>query len=199
MWLTVKEGAASGSTFPLDAGTVVIGRDASATIRLDDDQVSRRHAQVVVSDGRAELSDLGSTNGTFVDGHRLTSPVVLRAGQQVKIGKHVLVVGAPAAPAGPAGSATVVGGVASTPAGPAAAPPPQPVGAAARQVPAAQAGARPALAPAPPPGPRAGIEALAPPPSDPETLRHVGIVLLWIGWVVLLLVMVAVTGAITGN
>jgi transcriptional regulator with PAS, ATPase and Fis domain len=52
---------------------LVIGREAPGGIRLADNLVSRRHVQVSHEDGRFAVGDLGSRNGTFVDGHRVTS------------------------------------------------------------------------------------------------------------------------------
>jgi pSer/pThr/pTyr-binding forkhead associated (FHA) protein len=63
---------------------------------LDDDEVSRYHAIVRVSDGGADITDLGSTNGTFVDGRRLSGRVALVDGSVIFVGQtepRVVVVG----------------------------------------------------------------------------------------------------------
>ncbi|WP_068433821.1 FHA domain-containing protein [Piscicoccus intestinalis] len=64
-----------GRRWSLAAGAqVVIGRSADADIRIDDPEVSRRHAQLVATGpGGWVVSDLGSVNGTYVDGRRVTS------------------------------------------------------------------------------------------------------------------------------
>ncbi|MCA9712342.1 MAG: FHA domain-containing protein [Myxococcales bacterium] len=64
-------GPGTPRTFPLPVGEHVIGREAGVQIRIEDDDVSRRHAKLVVTRGPSvSLVDLGSTNGTFVDGRR---------------------------------------------------------------------------------------------------------------------------------
>ncbi|OWK37821.1 ABC transporter ATP-binding protein [Fimbriiglobus ruber] len=75
------------------AGSMLIGRDADAHIPLVHPQVSRRHAIIDrLADGRVVLRDLGSANGTFVNGARLTTrPVPLKPGDQINIGPYGLV------------------------------------------------------------------------------------------------------------
>jgi DNA-binding winged helix-turn-helix (wHTH) protein len=72
--------------FPLSIGEHVIGRDADVEIRLDDSTVSRRHARLVVTAERAVLEDFGSKNGTFRGSARVTAPVVLADGDDIRIG-----------------------------------------------------------------------------------------------------------------
>lgn len=76
---------------PLEAGENVLGRAADATVRIDAPGVSRRHARIVVGDGRAVLEDLGSTNGTHYKESRLDAPVRLRDGDVFRLGSQVLV------------------------------------------------------------------------------------------------------------
>jgi len=84
-WLDID-----GSAYPLVASTTVIGRGDEADIVLDDPGVSRRHAEIrVTTDGPhlvATLRDLGSTNGTFVDGERVGA-VQLVEGSSVTVGR----------------------------------------------------------------------------------------------------------------
>jgi DNA-binding winged helix-turn-helix (wHTH) protein len=77
--------------FPLMDGDHVIGRESDAGIRLDSPKVSRRHAKIVVSGGRAVLIDLGSKNGAFVRGIRITGPTPLEPGDEVRIGPFALI------------------------------------------------------------------------------------------------------------
>jgi pSer/pThr/pTyr-binding forkhead associated (FHA) protein len=70
---------------------VVIGRE-DADLDLDDDELSRRHAVVRRFANRLQVEDLGSTNGTFVDGNRIAEPTLLGGGAEIKIGTTVLVV-----------------------------------------------------------------------------------------------------------
>ncbi len=74
----------------LTDGVTTIGRDAEATIALDDDLVSRRHAVIEISNGGAFLDDLGSRNGTFVNAVRVVDRVELRNSDRIGIGDHVL-------------------------------------------------------------------------------------------------------------
>lgn len=100
--LVAVEGPHAGQSFPLIDGASTIGRGDSATIRLANDvAASRSHAQLRWSGGRAEIEDLGSTNGTELDGVRITSTVPLRDGSVVGIGDTKLVLYLPGEPLGP--------------------------------------------------------------------------------------------------
>ncbi|MGI4757606.1 MAG: FHA domain-containing protein [Janthinobacterium lividum] len=68
------------------AGSVVIGRDPKCEEPLDDPLLSWRHARITRSGNRVSVEDLGSRNGTFVDGVRITSPTDLKAGQVIGLG-----------------------------------------------------------------------------------------------------------------
>jgi DNA-binding winged helix-turn-helix (wHTH) protein len=86
--------AASGSAFlfwtggptPLQEGENFIGRDPAAVVVLDGLRVSRRHARLVVSLGTAIVEDLGSKNGTVLNGKRLSVPTSLSDGDVIDIG-----------------------------------------------------------------------------------------------------------------
>jgi hypothetical protein len=79
--------ADNGIKLDLPDGTSVIGREqTSAELVLNDPTVSRRHAQVEVSREKVTIRDLGSSNGTFVNGHKVESDVELRLGDTVQIG-----------------------------------------------------------------------------------------------------------------
>ena len=62
-----------GRRIPLVNAVTVIGRAGDVDVPLDDAGVSRRHAEIHLADGRARVVDLGSTNGTFVDGERVSA------------------------------------------------------------------------------------------------------------------------------
>lgn len=70
----------------LTDGENVLGRGADSLVWIDAQSVSRRHARVLVGSGVATLEDLGSKNGTFVNGKRLTAPIALRDGDELRIG-----------------------------------------------------------------------------------------------------------------
>lgn len=74
----------------LRAGENVLGRDPDAVAWIDSPTVSRRHARIVVTDEGAMLEDLGSHNGTFVRGQRLTRPVALRDRDEMRLGSVVM-------------------------------------------------------------------------------------------------------------
>ncbi|HWJ10471.1 MAG TPA: FHA domain-containing protein, partial [Nocardioides sp.] len=61
-----------------------------AAIRLDDDYVSTRHARIVSSGGQWYVEDLGSTNGTYLGSQRITQPVPVGLGSQVRVGKTIV-------------------------------------------------------------------------------------------------------------
>lgn len=87
--LSVIAGNAAGSQIPLTDDELVIGRLASPEGRLGNDpELSRRHARIRrTEDGALEIEDLGSTNGTVVNGRRITEPAPLRPGDVVEIGQ----------------------------------------------------------------------------------------------------------------
>jgi DNA-binding CsgD family transcriptional regulator len=82
----ILSGAERGLVLPLEPGAHTIGRAAASQVRLDLDGVSRRHATITVgADGVATISDLGSTNGTFVNGMHVTR-IALREGDRIDVG-----------------------------------------------------------------------------------------------------------------
>jgi predicted component of type VI protein secretion system len=84
-FLIVRSGARSGERIEV-SGELVIGRE-NADVTLEDEEVSRRHLAVRPHDDGVELEDLGSTNGTFVDGARLSATVVISESARVMIGE----------------------------------------------------------------------------------------------------------------
>jgi pSer/pThr/pTyr-binding forkhead associated (FHA) protein len=71
-------------------GTLQVGRAEACQIRLPDTYASSFHARIYNRDGSWYIEDLGSTNGTYLNQRRITSPAELRAGDKVKIGKTTL-------------------------------------------------------------------------------------------------------------
>jgi DNA-binding winged helix-turn-helix (wHTH) protein len=71
---------------PLARGENVIGRAADALISVASSKVSRRHARIVVADGRATLEDLGSKNGTYLGDRRIEGPEELKPGDCITVG-----------------------------------------------------------------------------------------------------------------
>ena len=75
---------------PLLEGVNVIGRAPDAAIQIDSPGISRYHARVLVAHGEATLEDLGSKNGTSLNGTRLTTPQPLGDGNEIRVGAIVL-------------------------------------------------------------------------------------------------------------
>jgi ABC-2 type transport system ATP-binding protein len=92
--LRVVQGADAGHSYEV-TGTIVVGRDASADLVLDDDQISRQHLQLTAADGHAIVEDLGSTNGSFVNGRLLTGPESLSGGDRIQVGRTLIELIAP--------------------------------------------------------------------------------------------------------
>jgi len=80
----------NGVAFPLREGRNVIGRDPQAQIRLDSAAVSRRHAAITITGDDAILHDLGSRNGTHVNGEKLEAARPLRAGDEIRIAQFAI-------------------------------------------------------------------------------------------------------------
>jgi len=87
--LVITEGSNAGVTVPLGTLPILLGRGADATIRLDDDYVSTRHARFVPNGDDWYVEDLGSTNGTYIGSQRITTPMVVAIGVQVRVGKTI--------------------------------------------------------------------------------------------------------------
>lgn len=87
--LTVEGGPQSGLTYVLGPGNTVAGRGAETAIFLPDVTVSREHVRFSVDPSGLSMSDLASTNGTYVNGERLTAGM-LKEGDQLMVGKFHL-------------------------------------------------------------------------------------------------------------
>lgn len=97
--LLLLSGPSAGLRYEVQ-GEATIGRSPSCEIPLpEDDQMSRRHARFFVRDGKVRLADLGSRNGTSVNGERISGEVVLHPGDRVQVGKTTVLVEPPGAAA----------------------------------------------------------------------------------------------------
>ena len=88
--LIVRQGPRPGQRFSLTKSTMIIGREADSDIVVNDPQVSRRHASLTWDGRQFIIQDLGSINGTLVNGVRLTAPRVLQQGDVIGLGPTVL-------------------------------------------------------------------------------------------------------------
>jgi len=89
--LVIRQGPQAGMSFPLTGNQIVIGREEGTDVALQDPEASRRHALISWQGGQYIAEDLGSTNGTFVNGVQITSPQALNPGDSIGIGQTALV------------------------------------------------------------------------------------------------------------
>jgi pSer/pThr/pTyr-binding forkhead associated (FHA) protein len=89
--LVIRSGVDVGKEFILDKNELIIGREQTADITISDPEISRRHARLFFQNGGYIIEDLGSTNGTFVNGQKISGPYLLRPGEVVNFGEHVSV------------------------------------------------------------------------------------------------------------
>ena len=171
--LVMSQGPQPGQTFRLDQELLSLGRDPENNIVINNPQVSRRHARIRCRGDLTVIEDVGSTNGTFVNGIRLTTPHNLFDGDVISLGDAVTLTyrGASLATTEPLDERPTV------PAPPSYEPQPAPA---------------PAFSPAPPPADRApvpsGVQAEAEEPAREKTSRT----WTWVGCGCLALLFVAV-------
>ena len=88
--LLVTAGPLAGTSLALTEQQITIGRANDATLVLNDDYASSRHARLFPQDGQWIVEDLGSTNGTYLDRQKVTQPTPVPTGVPIRIGKTVL-------------------------------------------------------------------------------------------------------------
>jgi len=88
--LTVLRGANPGALYTVVAAESVVGRSADVEVPLPDDSLSRRHARILRNGSKYTIEDLDSTNGTFVDGTRVTGPLPLEDGCRIFLGSRTV-------------------------------------------------------------------------------------------------------------
>ncbi len=89
--LVVRQGAQAGMSFPLTGNQAIIGREEGLEVILQDAESSRRHTRITWQGGQFIIEDMGSTNGTFVNGVQITTPQLLNPGDSIGIGQTALV------------------------------------------------------------------------------------------------------------
>lgn len=88
--LLISEKGGAQKKMDFDKAEVTIGRIQGNDIVLPKGNVSKRHSRIVVKDGRFVVVDMKSTNGTYVNGRKITSPIVIKAGDKVYIGDFII-------------------------------------------------------------------------------------------------------------
>lgn len=89
--LFVLQGREQGAVYPISTGSLLIGREASASLSLTDDTVSREHARLSREPDGVYLEDLSSLNGTYVNERQLVGRIRLESGDQLRFGEHTIV------------------------------------------------------------------------------------------------------------
>jgi pSer/pThr/pTyr-binding forkhead associated (FHA) protein len=154
--LIIRHGSAPQQEYEISGDSTVLGREAINEVVLFDPEVSRQHTRIILQDGRYIIEDLGSTNGTFVNEHRITSATPLNNGDLIEVGEATKITFLDAASAMDATiiKAEPVPGMDKT----VADPEPAPVWEGAAQTP------QPAAYQAPPPPPVAEYQSASQPP-----------------------------------
>ena len=88
--LVVTAGGLAGTRISLDGRPILIGRADDSTLVLDDDYASTRHARLGLQGGDWFLEDLGSTNGSRLNGHRVEGSEVLKPGDEIELGTTIV-------------------------------------------------------------------------------------------------------------
>jgi predicted component of type VI protein secretion system len=88
--LTIRQGPTPGKVFDLAKDTLTIGRDVNADVTINDPEVSRTHIRLTAQADGYMIEDLGSTNGTFINGQRVTGSKLLRPGDTLGLGETVV-------------------------------------------------------------------------------------------------------------
>ena len=88
--LVVTSGRLAGTRIPLGDNDILIGRNPECLVVLNDDFSSGRHARIFPAQNGWGVEDLGSTNGTFVNGQRITEAVQFEPGAELRIGRTTI-------------------------------------------------------------------------------------------------------------
>ena len=91
--LTLLLGRRTMQAYDFKQPSIVVGRDEGADVLIDNPSVSRRHAEIRLGDNGWEVEDLGSSNGTFLRGHRIEGPQSIGLGDEIGFGKFSIVFG----------------------------------------------------------------------------------------------------------
>ncbi len=90
--LVVVEGPAAGAKVAIAKRPITVGRASICDLTLEDDFISSRHLRISTQSNGYVVEDLGSTNGTWVEGERLTEPVLIKPGVRIKMGRNTMTI-----------------------------------------------------------------------------------------------------------
>ena len=125
--LTMQSGPTPGKVFPLEGNTVTIGREPDNGVVIPDPEVSRKHTKLALENDQYVISDMGSTNGTVVDGQRVTTEHVMVSGEVISLSENISLLFEAIAPAfKPDPNATIMSPARVAPVAPASMPAPTP-------------------------------------------------------------------------
>lgn len=88
--LTIRQGPKPNQVFDLEKDVLTLGREAGNDLVIEDPQISRRHSRLTRQGNSYLLEDLGSTNGTFINGSRVSTPVLLANGDLIGLADTVV-------------------------------------------------------------------------------------------------------------
>lgn len=108
--LIAQKGPSSGTSYLLEQQEIFMGRDLSNDIVVNDPEISRRHARLYKQGGNYVIEDLGSTNGTVVNGQKIRGPKQLATQDQITIGQSIAFLFVDERPAAVPSDATIVAG-----------------------------------------------------------------------------------------
>ncbi len=85
-----RSGPETGKIYPLEGSEIIIGRDMGNNIAINDAEISRRHAKLNLQESSYTILDLNSTNGTFINGQRISTSQLLNPGDTVSLGENIV-------------------------------------------------------------------------------------------------------------
>ncbi len=91
--LIALDGPYAGRRFPITADPLRLGRDPAMEVHIDDSNVSRQHARVLLHNGAVWVQDAGSRNGVFVNAHRVADHKQVKVGDKVTVSGHCFEIG----------------------------------------------------------------------------------------------------------
>jgi hypothetical protein len=88
----MRSGPTPGKIFPLEGSEIIIGRENTCSLSINDAEVSRKHSRLYWQGSGYVIEDCGSTNGTYCNQQRLTTPMALHGGELISLGENIALV-----------------------------------------------------------------------------------------------------------